>query len=661
MIKGIGQKVLSPFFVIGGECMKISKKVTSIIIIAIVLSLSLNFILTPVAYAFDPVTMTLGYMGLSWAVSEAVYLFVLASAAVGVTYATWQEAKKVYDMYEGTSPAPLDNPEWEEKAEQVKQSKSDLATEYWFSQWGLEVLPGGAPDPDPESNKRGILALLGGIGVIGGFLNNFLSMFKTMELDEGVNNIDVVISEDRGFYNGYNYTTYIENTGTGTSSRVIWHIYINGQDLSFDTKNGPGYIGHSIKINNITVSGNEATIPLTISYSPATGVNKGIITSINVTFRNNLNDKTKKDPIIYDDVSIKINVTADSSLLYDGGSAGQIKKPQPNLIPIRRLRKEIDKNGNSYLVWDDTAQRLIEEVVLNTPIDEILNPEPYPYTIEPRPEGGVIIRPEIDPTTPYPNPFPQPQPQPVPTPIYPKPTPDNPNPLPYPLPPDYPNPYPWITPPEPIYPPVTPEQPDPLPYPLPPEYPDPYPWLPPNIPRPDPVPYPPVTPYPPYQPLPDPIPYPDPSPYPPYVPAPEPVPSPVTPVEPGHQIDYTPWLQVIINWLSKIWHKIPGVPDPTQEPEPEPEPEAPLIDFSPLQGIDLTDKFPFSLPWDIKASIELLVSEPKAPHFIVPMVTETIELDLSMFDEIAVWVRAFMGLIFIVALIILTRTFIGGS
>lgn len=82
------------------------------------------------------------------------------------------------------------------------------------------------------------------------------------------------------------------------------------------------------------------------------------------------------------------------------------------------------------------------------------------------------------------------------------------------------------------------------------------------------------------------------------------------------------------------------------------------LDFTPLQNIGLSDKFPFSLPWDIKNSVVALSATPEAPQFEVPIVTEIINLDFSEFESWASIIRVFTTLIFVIGLIILTRRLI---
>ncbi|HZK00162.1 MAG TPA: hypothetical protein VFC79_09145, partial [Tissierellaceae bacterium] len=180
---------------------------------------------------------------------------------------------------------------------------------------------------------------------------------------------------------------------------------------------------------------------------------------------------------------------------------------------------------------------LLRDIVMNTPIDKILNPDGNPgYIIEPGPDYIKITYPDRVPTEPYPQPKPPTRPY-----IWPPLTPDPetwPENIPY---PEWPQPDPLTWP-------------EPYPYPT---RPDPWPPLEP-IPWPDPDTWPPAVPYP----------YPDPNTWPPTVPypfpqpEPNPNPSPIVPVEPGTQIDYTPWLQIIINWLSQIWNKIPNLFSP---------------------------------------------------------------------------------------------------
>ena len=78
------------------------------------------------------------------------------------------------------------------------------------------------------------------------------------------------------------------------------------------------------------------------------------------------------------------------------------------------------------------------------------------------------------------------------------------------------------------------------------------------------------------------------------------------------------------------------------------------LDFSPLYVTNIKDKFPFSLPWDFKRVIDIFDVEPIAPRFEVPLVTETIEIDFSYFEEWATIIRFFITIIFTSTLIFIS-------
>lgn len=88
-------------------------------------------------------------------------------------------------------------------------------------------------------------------------------------------------------------------------------------------------------------------------------------------------------------------------------------------------------------------------------------------------------------------------------------------------------------------------------------------------------------------------------------------------------------------------------------------PDSVSLDFSPLLDIPLDKKFPFSLPWDIKRSVEILQANGKAPKWEIPILTETLVIDFSTFESLASIVQAFSILIFILALILISRRIIG--
>lgn len=85
------------------------------------------------------------------------------------------------------------------------------------------------------------------------------------------------------------------------------------------------------------------------------------------------------------------------------------------------------------------------------------------------------------------------------------------------------------------------------------------------------------------------------------------------------------------------------------------------INMDPLKNLTITDRFPFSLPWDLKNSIALLSSTPQAPEFEFDIKGETLNIDFEEFSSLAQISRSIMVLIFTVVLIIITRRFIGGA
>lgn len=83
------------------------------------------------------------------------------------------------------------------------------------------------------------------------------------------------------------------------------------------------------------------------------------------------------------------------------------------------------------------------------------------------------------------------------------------------------------------------------------------------------------------------------------------------------------------------------------------------LDFSPLLalGENITNKFPFSLPWDLMGILGLFDAPPKAPNFEVDFKNQTISvLDLSQFESVVKIFRFFVLVYFISGLAKITGT-----
>ena len=78
----------------------------------------------------------------------------------------------------------------------------------------------------------------------------------------------------------------------------------------------------------------------------------------------------------------------------------------------------------------------------------------------------------------------------------------------------------------------------------------------------------------------------------------------------------------------------------------------------------ITTKFPFSIPWDLYRSVNILVAPAQAPKWELPLhfdmlnVNTTLTIDLSQFDGIAALLRWGLSLLFLISLIILSSTII---
>lgn len=98
-------------------------------------------------------------------------------------------------------------------------------------------------------------------------------------------------------------------------------------------------------------------------------------------------------------------------------------------------------------------------------------------------------------------------------------------------------------------------------------------------------------------------------------------------------------------------------------------PTSASLDFTPLMvaGSTFTNKFPFSLAWDLSRIVKIFDVEPKAPKFTFDLSSiktakqgTGLTIDLTMFNEWANIGRWFLLLGYIVTLILISRNIIGG-
>ena len=81
----------------------------------------------------------------------------------------------------------------------------------------------------------------------------------------------------------------------------------------------------------------------------------------------------------------------------------------------------------------------------------------------------------------------------------------------------------------------------------------------------------------------------------------------------------------------------------------------------------ITTKFPFSIPWDLVNAVKLLNASPEVPVFIIPFelerfgIYESITIDLSQFEYLAKIARFFFLLIFMFAMVFVTKKLVGGE
>lgn len=91
------------------------------------------------------------------------------------------------------------------------------------------------------------------------------------------------------------------------------------------------------------------------------------------------------------------------------------------------------------------------------------------------------------------------------------------------------------------------------------------------------------------------------------------------------------------------------------------------LDFTPLQTVGISNKFPFCIPFDLYNSIKTLNVSPKAPKWTINFDSRyfkgggSIDIDFSIFEQWAVVIRWGVLFMFTISLIILTRRVIGGG
>lgn len=87
-------------------------------------------------------------------------------------------------------------------------------------------------------------------------------------------------------------------------------------------------------------------------------------------------------------------------------------------------------------------------------------------------------------------------------------------------------------------------------------------------------------------------------------------------------------------------------------------PKEMYIDFTPLQGLIIKEKFPFSLPFDIYNILSILSAEKKVPNWTFEIKNVELVINFEKFEHLAAITRTMLVIIYILMLIILTRRFI---
>lgn len=142
------------------------------------------------------------------------------------------------------------------------------------------------------------------------------------------------------------------------------------------------------------------------------------------------------------------------------------------------------------------------------------------------------------------------------------------------------------------------------------------------------------------------------------------------PTDVSDVIDYTPDVARDIASADKVLDDTstddkdkPGDKDDDKKPSSKPGGLPTLI----LPEILFKTKFPFCLPWDLYNVFVLLNAEPVAPKFDIPFkfdrlgIDYTFSIDLSEYEQLALISRVSLSVMFIIALILLSRKVIGAE
>lgn len=118
-------------------------------------------------------------------------------------------------------------------------------------------------------------------------------------------------------------------------------------------------------------------------------------------------------------------------------------------------------------------------------------------------------------------------------------------------------------------------------------------------------------------------------------------------------------LDPVLTELRKIEDllKGTGVKAPVADPD-ESDPEKTIGMRIGEKMDELKDRFPFSLPWDIFAILNLLRADPVAPQFDLPVFgsEESVHVDLSVWDSVAVVTRGGTTILFALGLALRSRS-----